>query len=446
MERHLILLSSAQDTVAQVRGVLEPLKYKVTVKGKLSAGLKAMNGDELVLLDMPDSVSALKEIKSYCPEATVLVSTGRDQVSLAMNEGAYLCLERPLDPPTIKAAVRNATDSITLRDEIDRLQNGKGPELVLGSGQKMQKVIGRIKDAARRKTPLLLKGERGTGKSLTAEAIHYMSPRRLGPMVQVPYNETFEQAFFGTAEERGRALSADGGTILIRNLGPMQEKAAEKLKTFIDTGLLEQADGQVVHVDLRVLATSDNLDRNDPAYKCFSKPLVIPSLRERKEDIVFLARHFMAEAAKFCESGPKELSPGALEVLESHSWPGNVAELKNTIRKACLLSRNAAIEPGHITHGDGSAYCSVRDFLDAKLSRFVKGMLKLERTGLHDSVMNEVEKALIEIVLEEAGGNQMRSAHALGITRTTLRNKIRAYEIDTRVLGSSGRKAPKKQQ
>jgi len=440
MERHLILLSSAQDTVAQVRGILEPLKYKVTVKSRLSSGLKAMGGNELLLLDLPDGVSALKEIKSYCPEATVLVSTERKEMGQAMTEGAYLCLERPLDSSTLQAAVRNATDSMALRGEVDRLRNSHGPELVLGNGDKMQKVLFRIKDASRKKAPVLLKGERGTGKALAAEAIHSMSPRKLGPFVQMAFHEhNFEEAFFGNSAERGRALSADGGTIFIRNLGSLDERVADRLKNFMDSGLLEQADGQVVHVDTRVIASSEDLDRSDPGYSCFPRPILIPALRERKGDIVFLAKHFLQEAANFCGSGTKDLSEGALGVLESHSWPGNVGELKTAIRRACLLSRGNLIEPAHITHDDGTAYCSVKDFLDAKLSRFIKGMVKLERSGLHESVMNEVEKALIEIVLEETGGNQLRSASVLGITRTTLRTKIRNYFLKTPKSPSRGR-------
>jgi two-component system nitrogen regulation response regulator GlnG len=440
MERHLILLSSAQDTVAQVRGILEPLKYKVTVKSRLASGLKAMGGDELVLLDLPDGVSALREIKAYCPEATVLVSTERKDVGQAMTEGAYLCIERPLESSTLRAAIRNATDSMSLRGELERLRNTHGPELVLGNGEKMQKVLSRIKDASRKRTPLLLKGDRGTGKALVAEAVHSMSPRKLGPFVQMAFHEhNFEEAFFGNGTERGRALSADGGTIFIRNLGHLGEKAAGRLQRFNEDGLLQQADGQVIHVDARVMASAENLERSSPSYACFPRPILIPSLRERKGDIVFLSKHFLAEAASFCDSGTKELSDGALRVLESHSWPGNVGELKTTIRRACLLSRGDIIEPAHITHDDGTAYCSVKDFLDAKLSRFIKGMVKLERSGLHESVMSEVEKALIEIVLEETGGNQLRTASVLGITRTTLRTKIRNYGIKTLKAPAKGR-------
>lgn len=440
MERHLILLSSAQETVTQVKGILEPLKYKVTVKSRLASGLKAMGGDELVLLDLPDGVNALREIKSYCPEATVLISADRKDVGQAMTEGAYLCIERPLEPSTLQAAVRNAADSIALRGEIERLRSSNGPELVLGNGEKMQKVLSRIKEIARKKSPVMLKGERGTGKALVAEAVHAMSPRKLGPFVQVAFHEhDFEEAFFGNGTERGRALSADGGTIFIRNLGPLSEKLAGRLKRFMQDGLLEQTDGQMVHVDTRVIASTEDLDRTDPAYACFPKPVIIPSLRERKEDISFLSKHFLAEAANFCGNGKRELSNGAMGVLESHSWPGNVGELKSTIRRACLLSRSREIEPIHITHDDGSAYCSVKDFLDVKLSRFIKGMVKLERSGLHESVMNEVEKALIEIVLEETGGNQLRSASVLGITRTTLRTKIKNYGLKTLKTPAKGR-------
>ena len=168
MERHLILLSSAQDTVAQVRGVLEPLKYKITVKNRLSSGLNAIAGEELVLLDLPDGVGALKEIKSYCPEATVLVTADRKDVGQAMNEGAYLCLEKPLEPSSIRAAVRNATDSIALKGEVERLSNNSGPRLVLGASEKTQRALGRIKDVAPKTPALLIKGERGTGNVLIA--------------------------------------------------------------------------------------------------------------------------------------------------------------------------------------------------------------------------------------------------------------------------------------
>lgn len=442
MERHLILLSSAQETVAQVRGALEPLKYRVTVKGGISSGIKEVCGEELIFLDFPDSVKSLRELKSYCPEATVLVSSDRQDSDLVMAEGAYLCLERPLDSSALKAAVRNASDSIALKGELERLKGASGPKLVLGVSPAMETFIGRIRELSGQKVPVLIHGERGTGKARVAEYLHYLSPRSNGPFVQMScHGNNFNETFFGSDNERGRALSADGGTILIRNIHSLDTQSARKLARFFETGMIEQAGGQMVHVDVRVVATARDLPDEEAPLCRLLKPAAMPALRERRDDILQLAGYFLDEAASFVGSGCKDLSREAADLLLSHSWPGNVSELKGTVRRACLLSKGGVIEPSHITHDDGTAYCSVKDFLEAKLSRFIKGMVKLERSGLHESVMNETEKALIEIVLEETGGNQLRAAHTLGITRTTLRNKIKNYGIKTAFIRGRSRAA-----
>jgi two-component system nitrogen regulation response regulator GlnG len=155
---------------------------------------------------------------------------------------------------------------------------------------------------------------------------------------------------------------------------------------------------------------------------------MIPPLRERKEDISYLSKYFLAEAVRKFETGPKEFSKEAMDFLTKHDWPCNVRELENTIKRAVILSNSMVIGKKELMLEDVGS-CSIKDFLEEKLKRYLKDMIKLENCNLYDTVLSEVEKSLITIVLKETEGNQLRAAKTLGINRNTLRSKIREYKI-----------------
>ena len=154
----------------------------------------------------------------------------------------------------------------------------------------------------------------------------------------------------------------------------------------------------------------------------------LPSLRDRREDVLLLAKHFLKEAQKKFNTGQKDLSKEAKDFIAKYDWPGNVRELENTIKSACILSNGTTIEKRDLHVEEGNSY-SIKEFLEDKLKKYLKDMTQLETANLHTTVMSEVEKAVISIVLKETKGNQLKAAKTLGINRNTLRTKIKEYKI-----------------
>ncbi|HEB01808.1 MAG TPA: sigma-54-dependent Fis family transcriptional regulator [Nitrospirae bacterium] len=437
MEKQLLLLSSGEETVSHVRKTLEPLKYRITVKNKLSAGLKAMTGSELVLLDMPDSVKALREIKSYCPEATVLVAAEPDQANLALDDGAYHFLKKPIRAHELRSVVKNAQQSISMRSKLDHLRGFGPPKLILGMGASIKNVIRQIKRAASKDISVLIVGENGSGKMLVADAIHRMSARRLETFFvasECSGGGLFE-ALVGDKKIPGGLLAAEGGIIVYKDLHGLSVDEQKKVAEHMKNGLPLPGDSKA---DVRVLATTESYKKGWPFSGRFRSIIHLPALRERKEDIAPLAGNFIKETAELLNGDEKTLSSEALKALKGHNWPGNVGELKNTVRRAYLLCRDKVIEPCHISTEDGSTYCTIKDFFDAKLTKYIRELVKVGKSGLYGTVMDEVEKTLIELVLRETGGNQVKTSNTLGITRTTLRTKMRNYGLNG--SGSSRKK------
>lgn len=432
MDKHLLLLSSSQEKSSSVIEALAPLNYKVMVKSKLSSAMKIIHGRELIILDLPDSVGALKEIKANCPDSTVIVSAAGSDASRALDLGAYQCIDADrFDAHALRAAVKNASFSIDLIGKIEKMKEPSVPGFVYRSEQ-MSQVMRKLRKLAASDSPVLVVGEGGTGKDLVAESIHCMGPRRLGPFIKVSCTNGMEAEFFGTKGQPGKVFDADGGTLFIKGFdASMSEACMKKFSEFVENGSVPSADGgKPVKLDVRILASA-SLSASEATNGLFRNKIELPPLRERKEDITPLAEHFLREAAELFGTGPAKFTKDALRHMMGYSWPGNSSELKNVVRRACMLAAGGEIEAAHLSIDtkDGTPYCSVKDFLEAKLARFIKGMVKLDRSGLYESVIGEVEKSLIEIVLSETGGNQLKAANVLGITRTTLRTKIKAYNL-----------------
>ena len=168
--------------------------------------------------------------------------------------------------------------------------------------------------------------------------------------------------------------------------------------------------------------------REDLYYRFNVVQIKVPPLRDRKEDIPLLIKSFLKDAAEKFETGEKELSKEAKVLLTKYDWPGNVRELENVIKRACVLSAGTMIEKRDLLLEEDSAY-SIKEFLEEKLKRYLKDMARVTNCNLYDTILSEVEKALISIVLRETNGNQLQTARLLGINRNTLRAKIREYKI-----------------
>jgi two-component system nitrogen regulation response regulator GlnG len=435
-----MILSGTEATVDVARRALEPLSYKVAPYARLKTCLKHMAGTEIVLMDVPNLVRTIAELKAYCPEAVVLAVTGGNGANAqALESGAFQCLGSPLDQRELQASVRTASAAKAVKAELERLKPS-ATVLPLGSGEAMTRVIGQIKRASARSTPVLVMGEHGTGKSLVARSIHDSGARWFQPFIVLDAaDEGFGAALLGSPEERSALLRAEGGSVFVMNACRMDQSLEPAFARFCREGVIETSTGEAVRVEARLIAGVEAPAPGEAFKPLFRTVIKMPPLSERTEDILPLAAQFLNEAVRDFGLTPKTISPDAAKVLLARSWPGNVSELKATVRRASVLVKNGALDPIHITLDDGTTHCSIKEFLDAKLSRYIRDKIKQEHASIHGAVITEVEKALIELVMDATGGNKLRTAAVLGITRTTLRSKLKTFGLGSRPKGGPGR-------
>lgn len=462
MEREILIIDDDESVALIVTGALEPLGYKVTSQSSLSSGLQEVkDGSQIILLNtvLPDGniIEAIKEIIASNNNAMVIMMTTSENMKHtieAMKDGAYDYITKPFDLEELKITIEKAFRDVETREELHRLRGMvdeiKEP-MIVGKSEKMRKVFKDIGRAASKDITILITGESGSGKKLVAKAIHYRSDRMNGPFVIINSaslprglleSELFglEQGAFTGARDRyiGKIQSSHRGTLFFDEISDLDVILQEKLLRFMqDRQFRPLGSDRVVEADVRVIGATNRDLRIAVNKGIFSENLYhrlnvvqikLPPLRERREDILPLARHFLRKAERKLGIGRKDLSKEAKELIIRYDWPGNVREMENAIKRACILSSGELIEKRDLFLEDFSS-CSIKEFLKEKLKRYLKEMTNLERANLYDTVISEVEKAIITIVLEETGGNQLKAAKTLGINRNTLRAKIKKYRI-----------------
>lgn len=322
---------------------------------------------------------------------------------------------------------------------------------MMGRSPKMLKVFKDVKRMAPKDLTVLISGEHSTCKELVAKAIHVHSKRSNGPFIvesltSIPKDLIaadlfgYERgAYGGTSEKKvGKIEAANRGTLFLDEISAIDMKLQEELLRFIqDKEFRPMNSNKSFKSDVRIIgATTRNL-KNAVAQGQFREDLYntlkvqqirVPSLRDRKEDILPLANYFLRETTEKFETGQKEFSKDAQNFLLKYDWPGNIHELENTIKRAIVLSSGSVINKKDLLLEDSGVY-SIREFLEEKLKSYLKAMKKLENCYLYETVFAEVEKSLIAIVLNETKGNQLKASKILGINRNTLRSKIKEYKI-----------------
>lgn len=322
---------------------------------------------------------------------------------------------------------------------------------MIGRSPKMLKVFKDLKRAAPKDLTVLISGEHGTYKELAAQAIHVHSIRSKCPFVianltSVPEDSIAAELFGfekGTSKGSsdkpiGKIEAANKGTLFLDEISALDTKLQEELLHFIREKEFKPVNSNKSYkYDVRVIAATtknlkDAIEKDqfrEDLYDVLKVMLIrVPSLRERKEDILPLAQYLLNESTEKFETGPKEISKDARNFLLKYDWPGNIRELENTIKKAAVLSNGSVIRKKDLLLGDIGAY-SIKEFMDEKLKRYLKAMKKIENGYLYETVLAEVEKSLFTIVLNETEGNQLKASKILGINRNTLRSKIKEYKI-----------------
>jgi DNA-binding NtrC family response regulator len=414
---------------------------------------------ELVLTDLmlPDGdgleVLRMARARPYEPEVLVITAYGTiDSAVEAVRAGAFDYLTKPIATQKLLLTVDRAIERRSLRSEVSNLRREVGEryasEGLVAASTAMRRVLELVDVVAATDSAILIQGESGTGKELVARAIHFRGARAARPFIAINCaalpealleSELFgyaKGAFTGAATERkGLFEDADGGTLLLDEIGDMPLLLQGKLLRVLQEGEIRRVGSTAVRrVDVRILAsTNRSLEdlilegkfREDLFYRLNVIPVVIPPLRDRPEDIVPLCRHFLILYGRKLSRAPQSLSPDALEVVLAHTWPGNIRELENVIERAVTLSSSVVISAEEfrtiLTLGHG-------------------GSRPTPAPTSAGGTLQGAERDTIMRALRDAEGNQTRAAEALGMGRNTLWRKMKKYGIESRT--ASGPSVP----
>ena len=404
---------------------------------------------DLILTDlaMPkmDGARLIEEVRRRDPMLPMIVLTGLGTVDAAvemMRKGACDFLTKPFKIEQLSGSVRKALGSRLFRRDVLRLRSeqcdrlGEVGATLIGASPRMIAVYRTVKQVAHSPTTtVLIQGESGTGKELIAHAIHGSSARREKCFMDINCAALTESlleaeifgyekgAFTGAANtgKPGLFEVADGGTVFLDEIGEMSLPLQAKLLRVLQERRFKRVGGvEDVEVDVRIVAsTNRDLEtlvqegkfRLDLYYRLRVIPILIPPLRERKEDVAPIARHYVEFFSASLFKRTSDLTPEAVEALEAYSWPGNVRELRNVIERAVILSAGGEIGP------ESLLFAGAPQAADPELES--AGNLSLA----------EMEKRLISKVLGNTSWHKTEAARILGINRTTLHNKIREYEL-----------------
>jgi nitrogen regulation protein NR(I) len=444
-----------------------------------SSALKTISEEQfdLILIDykMPglNGLDTLKEIRSLQVKTPVIIMTayGTTETAIeAMKRGAYDYLLKPFDRDELKQVAADALEVNRLMKEVVSLPVNRGTSpaapsnnvRIVGSHRKMQEVYKLIGQVAEKNVTILITGESGTGKELVAKAIYHHSKRKDAPFLTINCaaipDTLFESELFGyergafTGAERthiGKFERCDGGTIFFDEIGDMSLSTQAKVLRVLQEGEFERLGGsESIKVDVRVLAaTNKNLAkavdagefREDLFWRLKIISIALPPLRDRAQDISELAAYFLGRFSEEYRKPIRDLSEASLERLRSHSWPGNVRELENCMKRAVLLCSGDVLQEEHIrleTEEEESSaprnHEQLVDRLRDKLDDLIPDILRLSDRKAHANIIELVEEMLISRALKECGNNQVKAAKMLGISRNTLRHRMKKYDIKSR--------------
>jgi two-component system nitrogen regulation response regulator NtrX len=450
MKQYRILIVDDEPLIRQsLAGVLEDEGYEIEAVDSGEACLAELgrNSYELVLLDiwLPgiDGLDTLTQIQEMAlpDRPSVAMISGHGTIETAVRAtklGAFDFLEKPLTIEKVTVVVKNAIRQRRLEAEVRRLREDDGarPEII-GESVPMKALRQQLALMAGTNGRVLIFGESGTGKELVAHAIHALSPRAAEPFVDVNCAAIPEElieselfghrkgSFAGASEDKiGKLQKADGGTVFLDEVGDMSLKTQAKVLRALDEQRFEPVGaGQFVRVDVRVVAaTNKHLEkeieagnfREDLYYRLNVIPFYVPLLRERLEDVPLLAEYFIQEFSAAYGRKPKELTPAAVERLQSYRWPGNVRELRNMMERIVIMTPQVRVEARHIPLPGG------------KGGVFEK---PVDQFASLQEVRESAEREYILKKLDETGGNVSRAAELLGLERSNLYRKMKSLGV-----------------
>jgi two-component system response regulator AtoC len=421
--------------------------------GEEALELVAAKPPDVMLLDVKlpgiDGVQTLQRALQLRPDLTVIMMSAHSTVDVAvqaMKHGALDFLVKPFPFQALDAAVERAISTSATRRHIADLtadpRSTAALDQLVGASAAMENVRSMVSrlggsDA----TTVLIEGESGSGKEVVARAIHFRSARAEKSFLQVNCaalpEHLLESELFGHergaftdahSQKRGLFETAAGGTVMLDEIGDLPPGGQAKLLRLLENKTFRRVGGvQELHSDIRVIAAtnvnleervSDGRFRADLFFRLNVVRITVPALREHVEDVPALAAHFVARFNQELKRQVKGIAPAAMDMLKAHAWPGNVRELRNVIERAFILHAGAEeIRPEHLSPE------MRRTPVPRRSDKFVPS---ISEEGL---VLDDVERKLIVEAMERAAGNQSKAARLLGVSRDTLRYRLKKYGI-----------------
>lgn len=475
MER-ILIVDDDEGLIHFLRRFFAKEGYDVRDCGNGQAALELIAEEpfDLILLDykMPglNGLDTLREVRRSQVKTPVIIMTAygtTDTAIEAMKLGAYDYLPKPFDRQELQ---RIAADALEVNRTMKELVTfpgllarpsppPRGMVKIVGRHRRMQEVYKLIGQIATKDVTVLITGESGTGKELVARAIYHHSNRKDAPFLTIncaAVPETlFESELFG--HERGAFTGAErthigkfercrDGTLFFDEIGDMPLSTQGKVLRVLQYGEFERLGGKEnIKADVRIIAaTNKNLEkeveqgrfREDLYWRLKVISIDLPPLRERPQDIPLLVEYFVARFSEEYQTPIRHVAEAAMAQLKSHSWPGNVRQLENCIRRAVLLSQSDVILEEHLRlecDEQAGAQAASREQLmasiDRKLAELIPDLLQMAGERTHANVIDLVERALISKVLKQCGYNQVKAARVLGTSRNTLRHRMKKFQI-----------------
>ena len=444
---HLLIVDDDANTLASLARAFRLNGHEATVADSAARALELIRAQtfDLVFSDvvMPvrDGIALLEDIRALGITTPVVMISGQATLDMAVRAtrlGALDFLEKPLSTEKLLLTVDNALRLARLERENSELRKRVGKHEIVWAGPAMQRVLNMVRRVAAGESRVCILGETGTGKELIARAIHESSPRAQGPFVAVNCaavpEELIESELFGhekgaftgaASRHAGKFEQAHRGTLFLDEIGDMPAKMQAKLLRVLEEGEIERVGGsQPIRVDVRVIvATHRDLDaqvrsgafRQDLYHRVFVFPILLPPLRERRDDIPVLIEHFVKAVSEQNGWKPKAFSAEAVQMLAGQEWPGNVRELRNCVERLLLLADSE---------------------VDAETVRMAVPR-RAEGTPGSGTLAERVdafERATIVSELKRLGRNMSETARTLGLERSHLYKKCTQLGIDLQQL------------
>jgi DNA-binding NtrC family response regulator len=470
MSTAAILIVDDERTLARaIKAYLEEAGYEVEVAGDAESAVPLLSTlrPDVVITDVRlpgmDGISLLRKIREFDPGIAVVVMTAHGSIEgavAAVKLGAFDYLKKPLDLEELKLVTDRARENSALKQELSYYRRRAGRDVPFGDVVGESKAIRTVLDQARQiaaldeTPPVLITGETGTGKGLVARTIHASGPRAAKPFIDVNCTALpatlmeaelfgYERGAFTDAKESKLGLfeAAEGGFLFLDEIGDVELSLQGKLLRAIEDRVVRRVGGiRDRKIDVRILAaTNRDLERevarerfrSDLYFRLAVLILRLPPLRERGDDVLLLADHYLRRFAAKYGRDTRRITPEAQQLMRSYPWPGNVRELSHVIERAVLWSKGQDLTPEHL---------ALTRPAEPVAAAPEESMAVAEPTGEYPApaaqslpppgmTLDQWEKSLLEQALRETGGNQTRAAQRLGISRDTLRYRLKKHGI-----------------